>query len=807
MKPIAPQMPPSRRSLPHGGRIVAAALSVLICLALLHATAGPAAGGEDERVYIEVPAASQIRQFRFFAPPKVWRDEAVFRVDAPRRAAELIDSGALLCRIRLRGEDDRRAEAAVAFDSPAPGRGRGGGDQPSPRQGEAGIDLADWPDGTVTAELIIEPAAGNNDAEAGADDLTDFAAPSAQQLRIVRDAVAAIAEPYRDEMRTWLDDHNRSSPIWGKVPQWPNLRHALANPEAPFDGLRGFMLRSYHNPQLHRRQPYTLYVPESIDTDEPMPLLILLHGSGGDYRNLIADYAAGQRFEEHPMLIANAGAYFNQEFRHLALNDIRWVIEDVKAKYAVDADRVYLQGISLGGRGSLEAAALLPDTFAAICPQGIYGVVGEFIDPAIIQADDVVAARLAARTDIRTVLPNLRNIATEVIFGWDDTVTPPFHALAVDMALRRISATVRSRGFDAGHNITVPAYDWADTRKWMLEHPRDRNPREVALRVVNLRHNRADWVEVHALDDYSGIGDITARFDEESSTLTVQMSNIAAVTLDPPFDCRRLVINDAPPIPAPDGPITLRMDEQGDIQPGRWEPAADDERWVKRPGRSGPMWDVWAEPVIYAFDAGDEAAARRLEVSARLSSRWDMSFGDRHLPVSAFQHLDEAELSRNSIVLFAAPERLSALLDAEDLAFPLRAAAPPTPGAQQQENSPQRQTPPQRTPATWERAELRIALLPSPWSSDHYLLVVETTAMRPFSLHELGWWDNGLHADWLIATVAGDATPTAARRARPRGGMQLLGAGVYDHHWHPAAHTRGDYRPNLSALLHIHRNR
>ena len=125
------------------------------------------------------------------------------------------------------------------------------------------------------------------------------------------------------------------------------------------------------SPHWRRRQGYSMYIPESLDLTTPAPLMILLHGSGGDYRNLIADEAAGQRFEEHPMIIANAGAYANQEYRHLAFQDILAVLEDVSAKYSIDPDRIYLQGISLGGRGVLEAAALKPDLFAAVSSQGL----------------------------------------------------------------------------------------------------------------------------------------------------------------------------------------------------------------------------------------------------------------------------------------------------------------------------------------------------------------------------------------------------------------------------------------------------
>ena len=44
------------------------------------------------------------------------------------------------------------------------------------------------------------------------------------------------------------------------------------------------------------------------------------------------------------------------------------VLEDVKTQMSVDDDRVYLTGLSMGGRGTFIVAAELPDYFAAIMP-------------------------------------------------------------------------------------------------------------------------------------------------------------------------------------------------------------------------------------------------------------------------------------------------------------------------------------------------------------------------------------------------------------------------------------------------------
>ena len=184
--------------------------------------------------------------------------------------------------------------------------------------------LWDLPDDCPQGSLTLTVTAEGVDSEV---------LPEPLQLRKVDEALAQVQEEYREEMKRWIQEVNHPRLIWGKQPLWPNLDQALSQPEAPFQEMKGFLIRSYQNPHLRRLQPYTVYVPESLDLSEPAPLMILLHGSGGDYRNLIADYAAGQRFEEHPMLIANAGAFRNTEFRHMVLEDVHRIIEDMKSKY------------------------------------------------------------------------------------------------------------------------------------------------------------------------------------------------------------------------------------------------------------------------------------------------------------------------------------------------------------------------------------------------------------------------------------------------------------------------------------------
>jgi predicted esterase len=722
---------------------------------------------------IEIASERKIGEFRFFVPRLVYRPRATILIQAPSRAVDALvgEQGppAIRCVVKLTGSGrsttapavferiPRRDPTTASTRATQPATTRKG--EPPVARAAVEIGLADWDDGPVTARLQIESPSEMR-----------FAAPAAQVFPIARKAVAAVAPAHRDELACWIDDANAARPIWGKMPTWPNLDAALACPQDPYGSLRGFMLRSYDNPQLGRRQPYTLYVPRALDLSRPAPLLILLHGSGGDYRNLVADEAAGQRFEEHPMLIANAGAFHYQEFRHLALNDVRWIIQDVAAKYAVDPSRIYLQGISLGGRGTLEIAALMPDLFAAVSPQGVYGIQRAWIDPASILRRDAVAAQLSARSDIRTWLPNLRNTPVEMVFGWKDNTTPPANALMLAACIRHCGGTAVERGFDADHDISLPAYDWATTRQWFLKHRRNGDPDAVVHRVSNLRFGKSAWVTLTELHDYALLGEVVARYDAKQASLNVQTQNVRALWLSPPGPLATMTVNN---MPAPvDGHgtfgVELSVDGQGTRLARESQPAGSGPS--KRPGLSGPMWDVFSEPVVYVYGSGADAATTdRLRKSAELSAEWDMAFGEDLLPVVRDDQVTQEQKRRCNLILFcsdrAPSNRLRAEVDVPPLPQPVTSASATQPA----------------------RSEVRLFLRPSPWAANRYALIVESSCERPANLHELGWWDKALHADWLIAVLS------AGQRGR-RSGARIIAAGMYDGQWQMGRWTREDFR-------------
>lgn len=194
---------------------------------------------------------------------------------------------------------------------------------------------------------------------------------------------------------------------------------------------------------------YKLYLPEGYEQDpgKSWPLLVFLHGSGerGDELKKVAAHGVPLLLEagkKLPFIVVAPQCPLNQWWAPAAVMDL---IGDIRSQYRVDARRIYLTGLSMGGFGTWSTAARYPGFFAAIAP-----VCGG----ALPEAADRVAGTPAW-----------------VFHGGADSVVPLRLDDRIVAALKKAHAPVKYTVYPGvQHDSWTKAYNEPDLYDWFLQH-------------------------------------------------------------------------------------------------------------------------------------------------------------------------------------------------------------------------------------------------------------------------------------------------------------------------------------------------
>jgi predicted peptidase len=218
------------------------------------------------------------------------------------------------------------------------------------------------------------------------------------------------------------------------------------------------------------RYPYQVFVPARYDPAQVWPVVLFLHGAGerGDDGLQQTNVGIGPAIRRWPerfpgivvMPQAPRGTLWPDGPGDAALAALDRTCEEL----AVDRDRVYLTGLSMGGYGSWLLGYHHAERFAALLV--ICGGVGDrpHRPSAVPAGEGTPHQRVAAR---------VRQLPIWIVHGEADSVVPVAESRRMDAALRALGADVRYTelpGVD--HDSWTPTYGSESIVSWLFAQRR-----------------------------------------------------------------------------------------------------------------------------------------------------------------------------------------------------------------------------------------------------------------------------------------------------------------------------------------------
>ncbi len=198
------------------------------------------------------------------------------------------------------------------------------------------------------------------------------------------------------------------------------------------------------------RDDYYVHLPAGYENapQKQWPLILFLHGSGErGYDIAPVKSRVTQMLQcrpDLPCIVVAPQCSPDEWWSPFELNDL---LDRVEKKYRVDADRVYLTGLSMGGFGVWALAIESPQRFAAVVP--ICG-----------GGDPDGAGRI-------------KDIPIWVFHGGKDAVVPLQSSQTMVDALKKIDGNTRFTIFpDAGHDSWTQTYAEPELWDWLLQQHR-----------------------------------------------------------------------------------------------------------------------------------------------------------------------------------------------------------------------------------------------------------------------------------------------------------------------------------------------
>lgn len=285
-------------------------------------------------------------------------------------------------------------------------------------------------------------------------------------------------------------------------------------------------------------QPFSVLLPTAYDPNHAYPLILLLHGAHvTDWGQNIIAYEPKEWAIQ--VAVHDRG---NNRYRDIGEVDLEEALIEVRRRYKIDGEQMYLSGHSMGGYGTWFQATRRPDRWASVSPQA--GYADYFLyHPAMREGrgDGLrpFQKRLLEHWSPLVFAENLLHVPVYIVHGAKDDNVVVEHSRKMAARLRALGYTyVYDENPVGGHwwgprgaNYGTEVVDKPPIWNFLRKHGRRvRRPRRVIYATDTLRYRQAYWVSIDELKTANQLARIEAELTAPNS-LSVKLENISQFTL------------------------------------------------------------------------------------------------------------------------------------------------------------------------------------------------------------------------------------------------------------------------------------
>ncbi len=280
--------------------------------------------------------------------------------------------------------------------------------------------------------------------------------------------------------------------------------------------------------------------------------------------------------------------------------------------YAIDRDRISVTGGSMGGAATWYIASHYPDLFAAAAPYCGYCDYRLWTKPGGHIMRTQPWEEFSWQSRGAAFRPgNLSNLGVWITHGaWDIGIgggVPVQHsrnmsALLEGLGVKHTYNEVPRRGHGCFCEETA-----RPMLKWLARQRRRGDPARIRLTAHGLRHSSSHWVSIEQFHAYGQPAEVTARRGR-SGDVTVKTHNVRRLRLGPIAGKAVKVTLDGEPFDR----VSLARPVTFVNAAGRWRRGRAAPRGQKRPGCSGPVGDVFFQPLRLVAGTGGSAHEKAL---------------------------------------------------------------------------------------------------------------------------------------------------------------------------------------------------